>query len=71
MNLWESTEVSLDALSGNKLRAFLTMLGVVIGVISVVLLVSIALGVRSQITGTIEGLGSNLYMVFPGWTIIL
>jgi putative ABC transport system permease protein len=66
MNLWESTEVSIDALKANKLRSFLTMLGVVIGVISVVLLVSIALGVRSQITGTIEGLGSNLYMVFPG-----
>jgi putative ABC transport system permease protein len=66
MNLWESTEVSLDALRANKLRSFLTMLGVVIGVIAVVLLVSIALGVRSQITGTIEGLGSNLYMVFPG-----
>jgi len=66
MNLWESTEVSLDALRTNKLRSFLTMLGVVIGVIAVVLLVSIALGVRSQITGTIEGLGSNLYMVIPG-----
>ena len=66
MNLWESTEVSIDALKANKLRSFLTMLGVVIGVIAVVLLVSIALGVRSQVTGTIEGLGSNLYMVFPG-----
>lgn len=66
MNLWESIEVSLDALRANKLRTILTMLGVVIGVIAVVLLVSIALGVREQITGTIEGLGSNLYMVFPG-----
>lgn len=62
----EALRVALQAIVANRLRSFLTTLGVVIGVMSVVLLVSIGQGARSEITGAIEGLGSNLLFVLPG-----
>ena len=66
MNLLESSRIALRALGANKGRAALTMLGVIIGVASVILLVAIGTGVQGEITGTIEGLGSNLIFAFPG-----
>jgi len=66
MNLVESFRIALRALSANKVRSALTMLGVIIGVAAVILLVSIGTGVQSQITGQIAGLGSNLLYVLPG-----
>ena len=66
MNLVESFRIAIRALSANKVRSVLTMLGVIIGVAAVILLVSIGTGVQSQITGQISGLGSNLLFVFPG-----
>ncbi len=62
----ESLRVAVQALGGNRLRSALTTLGVLIGVFSVVLLVAIGQGARSEITATIEGLGSNLLFVLPG-----
>jgi putative ABC transport system permease protein len=56
----------LQALRANRLRSALTTLGVLIGVMSVVLLVAIGQGARKEITGAIEGLGSNLLFVLPG-----
>jgi len=66
VNPREALRVALQAIVANRLRSFLTTLGVVIGVMSVVLLVSIGQGARSEITGAIEGLGSNLLFVVPG-----
>ncbi|MDY0087667.1 MAG: ABC transporter permease [Coriobacteriia bacterium] len=66
MNIIESLRIALRALSANKLRAALTMLGVIIGVAAVILLVAIGTGVQDEITGSIEGLGSNLVFVFAG-----
>ncbi|HSK48728.1 MAG TPA: ABC transporter permease [Coriobacteriia bacterium] len=66
MNLVESFRIALRALNSNKARAALTMLGVIIGVAAVILLVAIGSGVQQEITGQIEGLGSNLLFVFPG-----
>jgi len=66
MNLLESFRIAVRALSANKVRSALTMLGVIIGVAAVILLVSIGTGVQSQITGQIAGLGSNLLFVIPG-----
>ncbi|MEX2548878.1 MAG: ABC transporter permease [Nitriliruptoraceae bacterium] len=66
MSLRESLRVALQALVANRLRSLLTTLGVLIGVMSVVLLVAIGQGARSEITGAIEGLGSNLLFVLPG-----
>jgi putative ABC transport system permease protein len=62
----EAFRVAMQALAANRLRSALTTLGVVIGVLSVVLLVAIGQGARQEITGAIEGLGSNLLFVLPG-----
>ncbi|MRR12789.1 ABC transporter permease, partial [bacterium] len=66
MNLLESLRIAIRALGANKVRSVLTMLGVIIGVAAVILLVAIGTGVQTEITGTIEGLGSNLIFAFPG-----
>jgi len=65
VKLLESVRTALTALRANKMRSLLTMLGVVIGVGSVILLVSLGSGARSEITTTIQGLGSNLIVVVP------
>jgi len=66
MNLLESFRVSFEALIANKMRSVLTMLGVIIGVMAVILLISMGQGVKSDVTSQISGLGSNLLFVFPG-----
>ena len=53
-------KVALDALRANKVKAFLTMLGVVIGSGCIVLVVTVALVGRSYIIAQIEGVGSNI-----------
>jgi putative ABC transport system permease protein len=63
---FELVRASLDAVAANKLRSFLTMLGVAIGSLAIILLISISLGVKGQISGVVEGLGSNLYVILPG-----
>jgi putative ABC transport system permease protein len=57
---WGTFLVACDALRANKLRAFLTMLGVVIGSACLVLVVTVALTGRRYVTGQIESVGSNL-----------
>lgn len=57
---------ALQALLANKVRAGLTMLGVVIGVLAVTLLVSVGDGARSYLDQTLSGLGTNLLNVIPG-----
>jgi putative ABC transport system permease protein len=66
MNAFELARISLEAVAANKLRSFLTVLGVAIGSLAIILLISISLGVKDQISGVVEGLGSNLYIVLPG-----
>ncbi len=66
MNLVESFRIALRALGANRVRSALTMLGVIIGVAAVILLVAIGTGVQDEVTGSIEGLGSNLMFVFAG-----
>ncbi len=60
MNLHEAVAVAFDALRANKLRAFLTALGVVIGSASIVLVVTVALTSRKFVISQIESVGSNL-----------
>ena len=57
---------ALLAVSANKVRAFLTMLGVVIGVLSVTLLVGVGDGARAYLDQTLTGLGTNLLIITPG-----
>lgn len=66
MNLTESLQTALTALATNKLRSVLTMLGVIIGVTSVILLVSIGTGLKTYVTQQLEDLGANALFVMPG-----
>lgn len=62
----ESIRIALDGLRANKLRAMLTMLGIIIGVGAVIAMVSIGMGVRDKVETSIAGLGSNLLVITPG-----
>jgi putative ABC transport system permease protein len=66
MNLFENFRIALRALSANKLRSALTMLGIIIGVAAVVALMAIGTGATASITGQVQGTGSNLITVVPG-----
>src|SRR5581483_6075218 len=66
MNFFELLTLSWRSLLANKLRSVLTTLGIIIGVFSIILLVSIGSGLQNYITGEVSGLGSNLMFVIPG-----
>ena len=66
MNLTESLRIALRALSANKLRSALTMLGIIIGVGAVITLVSVGKGVENYVTGQFQSIGTNLLFVVPG-----
>ena len=58
--IYQSFKMAVKAIAGNKLRSFLTILGVVIGVVAIVVLVSIGQGANSSVVESIEGMGTNL-----------
>jgi putative ABC transport system permease protein len=66
MKIDEAFQIGFNAIKGNKIRAFLTMLGIIIGVAAVILLVSIGSGLQQYITRQFEDLGSNLVIIMPG-----
>ena len=66
MDILETTSSALTAILANRMRSFLTVLGIVIGVLSVILLISLVTGLKTYITNQIQGLGSNLLFVIPG-----
>ncbi|MFN2199452.1 MAG: ABC transporter permease [Anaerolineales bacterium] len=66
MKLWQAIIEAFESLTANKVRSALTILGIVIGVGAVIALVSIGRGAQSTITGSIEGIGTNLLFVFRG-----
>lgn len=68
MNFFETFRVAFEAIVSNKVRSGLTMLGVIIGVMAVILLVSIGEGARVYITKELTGLGTNLLIITPGKT---
>lgn len=61
--IFQSFKMALKAIAGNKMRSFLTILGVVIGVVAIVVLVSIGQGANSSVVSSIEGMGTNLINV--------
>ncbi len=61
--LWQSLKMALKAISGNKMRSLLTILGVVIGVVAIVVLVAIAQGANASVVSSIEGMGTNMLSV--------
>lgn len=68
MNFLEIARTAIRALHGNKLRTALSVLGIVIGVASVIALVSVGTGAQRDITSRIVGLGSNLITISPAPT---
>jgi putative ABC transport system permease protein len=66
MNMVQSVIEALESLSSNKLRSGLTILGIVIGVAAVIAMISIGRGAQNSITGSIQGIGTNLVFVFRG-----
>ena len=66
MNLGELFTLSFRAIWANKLRSFLTTLGIIIGVFSIIILVSIGTGLQSYITREVSAFGPNLIYVLPG-----
>ena len=65
MSLFSILRVSFKAIGSNKLRTFLTMLGVIIGVTAVIMMVSISTGTEAAIAANINSLGANLIFITP------
>ena len=63
MQLFQTISMAFKAISGNKVRSFLTMLGVIIGVMSVIVLVAIGQGTTASVTESISSMGTNLLTV--------
>lgn len=66
MPLFEIVNVALEALRINKLRSFLTMLGIVIGVGAVIAMIALGRGAQESVKQRIASLGTTLLTVFPG-----
>lgn len=66
MNGTNLFKIALRALSNNKLRGFLTMLGIIIGVASVITMLAIGQGSKRSIQSQISEMGSNMIMIHPG-----
>ncbi len=66
MKIFTYISLAFIALRAAKVRAFLTMLGIIIGTTSVILLISLGTGLEKSITKQIEDIGSNLLYVLPG-----
>ena len=64
--LWQSLLIALRALRVNKMRALLTMLGIIIGIGAVIAMVAIGSGASKMISDQISSIGSNLLLVLPG-----
>lgn len=66
MNYTNSVKIAFSALRRNKFRAFLTMLGIIIGVASVIVMLAIGQGSKKSIQSQMSDMGTNLIFVMPG-----
>ena len=66
MNLANLFKIAVKALSNNKFRGFLTMLGIIIGVAAVITMLAIGQGSKRSIQAQISEMGSNMIMIHPG-----
>ncbi len=66
MNISNLFKIALRAIAANKLRSFLTMLGIIIGVASVIAMMAIGQGSKKSIQANIAEMGSNMIMIRPG-----
>ena len=66
MKIYDVLKETYSALSGNKIRTGLTMLGIIIGIGSVIAMTAIGQGAQNSISSSIQSIGANLIMVMPG-----
>jgi len=66
MDIVKTTNIALVALRLNAMRSFLTMLGIIIGIASVIVMVSVSSGSKQEIEAQIDRLGSNMLSIRPG-----
>ena len=66
MNYSNLLKIALRAIAANKLRSFLTALGIIIGVASVITMLAIGQGSKKSIQANIAEMGSNMIMISPG-----
>ena len=66
MNTIATVKIAVNALSINKMRSGLTMLGIIIGVAAVIAMISVGSGAREQVAKQIASIGSNLLIILPG-----
>ena len=64
--LWDAVQLAFTAIVRNKLRSFLTVLGVVIGVAAVIAMVTVGAGSSAQVRASVERLGTNVLVIRPG-----
>jgi putative ABC transport system permease protein len=65
-NTWLILRLSLESMLGNKVRSFLTMLGIIIGIASVIAIMSLGAGAQSLITSSLKNLGTSTITILPG-----
>lgn len=68
MNPLQTLRIALRALTRNKMRSFLTMLGVIIGVGAVIAMVAIGEGAKARVEASFAAMGTNLLIIMPGAT---
>ena len=66
MNFTHTLHIALQALQRNKMRSFLTMLGIIIGVFAVIATVAVGDGATSRVQGLFASIGTNMLIVMPG-----
>jgi putative ABC transport system permease protein len=66
MMLWQAFQIGFRSLRANKMRSFLTILGIIIGVASVITMVAVGAGAQTRVAEQIRSLGANVLMVVPG-----
>jgi len=67
MTFWQTLKVAWEGLTLNKVRSFLTTLGVIIGVAAVIIMLAVSAGAEAEIADQINALGANLIMVMPSF----
>jgi putative ABC transport system permease protein len=68
MSFWRTLKVAWEGLALNKVRSFLTTLGVVIGVAAVIVMLAVSAGAEAEIADQINALGANLIVVMPSFS---
>ena len=67
MNFQKTLKIAWEGLMMNKVRSFLTTLGVIIGVAAVIIMLAVSAGAEAEIADQINELGANLIMIMPAF----